>query len=169
ACRLPHEADRRDRLLPDLRGALRQGCRSLRAALRAPLGAAASRSVGGGRAVPRVRPAPGRFCPPSLPFVQERTPGRVLMPHAELLRQLSSQTRRAVCRKARHRHSASGLLPPLDLHGMITNAVFRLERGLELPSRPRTVRSNQFVIDNLEDLRRELQKFHVRKNNYTAL
>jgi hypothetical protein len=54
-------------------------------------------------------------------------------------------------------------------NGMITNAVFRLERGLELPSRPRTVRSNQFVMDNLEDLRRELQKFHVRKNNYTAL
>src|SRR5947208_7037634 len=32
-------------------------------------------SAGGGRAVPRVRPAPGRFCPPSLPFVPERTPG----------------------------------------------------------------------------------------------
>ena len=27
----------------------------------------------------------------------KRTPGRVLMPHAELLRQLSGQTRRAVC------------------------------------------------------------------------
>ena len=97
ACRLPSEACRSHRFLPDVRAALREVCRSLRGALRAPLGAAASRSAGGGRAVPRVRPAPGRFCPPSLPFVQERTPGRVLMPHAELLRQLSGQTRRAVC------------------------------------------------------------------------
>src|SRR5881396_1383224 len=77
ACRLPSEACRSHRLLPDVRAALREVCRSLRGALRAPLGAAASRSAGGGRAVPRVRPAPGRFCPPSLPFVQERTPGRV--------------------------------------------------------------------------------------------
>jgi hypothetical protein len=28
--------------------------------------------------------------------------------------------------------------------------------------------SNQFVMDKLEDLRRELQKFHARKNNYIA-
>src|SRR5437667_6929366 len=93
ACRLPSEASRRDRFLPDLRAALRQVCRSLRAALRAPLGAAASRSAGGGRAVPRVRPAPGRFCPPSLPFVQERTPGRVLMPHSKFCS--SCQAKRA--------------------------------------------------------------------------
>ncbi len=76
ACRLPSEACRSHRFLPDVRAALREVCRSLRGALRAPLGAAASRSAGGGRAVPRVRPAPGRFCPPSLPFVQERTPCR---------------------------------------------------------------------------------------------
>src|SRR5436309_11407506 len=111
ACRLPSEASRRDRFLPDLRAALRQVCRSLRAALRAPLGAAASRSAGGGRAVPRVRPAPGRFCPPSLPFVQERTPGGFFTNscNLRLIRRFSCQLTRGT--RLNHSDPAEATIP----------------------------------------------------------
>jgi hypothetical protein len=40
---------------------------------------------------------------------------------------------------------------------MITNVVFRLARELDLPRRRRTDKANQFIVENLGELQRELQ------------
>ena len=40
---------------------------------------------------------------------------------------------------------------------MITNVVFRVERELNLPGRRRIDKANQFILENLGELQRELQ------------
>ena len=90
--------------------------RRIRRTLRAPLRSVAPRGARQCRAVSRLRAAAGRFCSPSLPFVQERTPDCLLMPHSKLLWQLSGQARRFVCRETRKRHPPAGSVSPLDLH-----------------------------------------------------
>jgi len=90
----------------------------------------------------------------SLPF--KRGSG-VQLPDKEFLRRLSGQTLRPLCRKTRRRDPGPRSTPSLDLNGMITNVIFRVERELDLPGRRRTDKANQFILEHLPELQRELQ------------
>ncbi len=84
-------------------------------------------------------------------------PSGVLLPDQEFLFELPGQALGAVCRKTHQGDSRPGAPQALDLNGMITNVLFRLERELDLPGRRRNDKANQFILENLEELQREFQ------------
>ena len=44
----------------------------------------------------------------------------------------------------------------MGVDAMVTNVVLRFDVDLKLTVRPRSRKSNQFILDNLEELRRRL-------------
>ena len=51
----------------------------------------------------------------------------------------------------------------MDIDATVTNVKLRFERDAKLPVRPRSKKNNQFVVDNLEDLRRVLMRDRGRR------
>ena len=45
----------------------------------------------------------------------------------------------------------------MGFDAMVTNVVLRFDVDLNLPVRPRSRKSNQFILGNLEELRRRLR------------
>lgn len=155
---LPAADPSRHLALPASRSPLRDRQRPVGGALRATLRVLAGFLRHRRRQILRLRPVRIRLRPRQVHRLPQRVSRSLFLQGAGTLPFLWGQTGRHLLRVTPEREPRRCPPRSVGLYAMDTVMMMRLEEELELPKRPRSEARNQFIRDNLAELR---QRFRV--------